>query len=463
MWLSQETIMAISSRRTIQRMLNENAAFLSEKQLEKHVSALNRNNFQSLDAEWEVAVLNAFSKIGTVIHELELPDTTKNLDLLFTPLNDSTACFVADVTTVSDEGLEMNTPVRTFAAELSERIKKAGLERRFFNYAIGAFPRKSPDDKVRLMLPKRGEFLTEIFNSAFTAFLKEIKRNPDEARRCPILTAKTNVLIAYNPKQTGSGYSYLSYTQAWSKTQNPVYNALKQKAQGQFKEITYAGPKGIIICDGGCGLFSTSANNPAIGDFVYNAGDIAKDFLRQNESIAFVLLVSSIWNETYRWPAREGWSHRIQVKLLCNSSFHLLPPAIRSNLLEVEKHFPPPINIASGARENIRHRFNSKRASANNITGVCEMGATRIKVSTRDVLRVLAGEVNPDELFDFGDRNANQNQGFNYFKQLFDKRFRIASVSLEETPYDDDYLVLEFDGPDPALSPFINLKTKPDK
>jgi hypothetical protein len=112
--LSYETIMAIFSRRMIQRMLNENAAFLSEKQLDRLVSTLNRNDFYSLDTEWEVAVLNAFNKIGTITHEPDLPGTAKRPDLVFAPFTDSTVSFIADVAVVSDDGFEEDIPVLNF-------------------------------------------------------------------------------------------------------------------------------------------------------------------------------------------------------------------------------------------------------------------------------------------------------------------------------------------------------------
>src|SRR5689334_18276136 len=147
--------MAIFSRRMIQRMLNENAAFLSEKQLDRLVSTLNRNDFYSLDVEWEVAVLNAFSKIGTVTHEPHLPDTDKRPDLVFVPFTDSTASFIADVTMVSDEGFEKDVPVLTFEIELGERIEAAGLQKSSFSCIVEAFPHKPFDDVRRPMLPKR--------------------------------------------------------------------------------------------------------------------------------------------------------------------------------------------------------------------------------------------------------------------------------------------------------------------
>lgn len=56
--------MAIFSRRTVDRMLMENAAFSTEDQMDHAIARLNSTGFQALDAEWELAVLNAFDKVG---------------------------------------------------------------------------------------------------------------------------------------------------------------------------------------------------------------------------------------------------------------------------------------------------------------------------------------------------------------------------------------------------------------
>lgn len=61
--------MAVFSRRTVDRMLIENAAFSTEDQLDRVIARLNSTGFQALEAEWEVSVLNAFDKIGNVEHE----------------------------------------------------------------------------------------------------------------------------------------------------------------------------------------------------------------------------------------------------------------------------------------------------------------------------------------------------------------------------------------------------------
>ena len=61
--------MAIFSRRAIQRLIEENTAFLSRKQTQTHIAKLNLHNESILATEWEVVLLNAFSKLGTVKHE----------------------------------------------------------------------------------------------------------------------------------------------------------------------------------------------------------------------------------------------------------------------------------------------------------------------------------------------------------------------------------------------------------
>ena len=58
--------MVIFSRITNQRLLNENASFLNNEQSQNHQRHLNEGD---ISFEWEVVLLNVFSKIGEVIHE----------------------------------------------------------------------------------------------------------------------------------------------------------------------------------------------------------------------------------------------------------------------------------------------------------------------------------------------------------------------------------------------------------
>jgi hypothetical protein len=210
---------AIFSRRTIQQMINENAAFLTEEQIDIQISRLDGNGFDSIATEWEVVVLNVFSKIGHVEHEPDL-GTSAELDILFTHHADQSQ-FVADITAISDEGYEEETPLKAFEIEFWRHIKHAGLALNGFGYSVEAHP--LIDAKTKLMLPKREHFSEEIFNKQFKTFLREVKQNPDEARSHHISTNKTNIVITYDPEKNGSwGASYV-YTLATSKTKNTLY------------------------------------------------------------------------------------------------------------------------------------------------------------------------------------------------------------------------------------------------
>jgi hypothetical protein len=90
--------MAIFSRRTIQRLINENISFANKDQLENHVRKLNEGD---LSFEWEVVLLNVFSKIGKITHEPIFENSSRKIDMLFSSEEDGIE-FLADITTISD-------------------------------------------------------------------------------------------------------------------------------------------------------------------------------------------------------------------------------------------------------------------------------------------------------------------------------------------------------------------------
>jgi hypothetical protein len=439
-------------------MLDENADFLTQEQLEQHVSRLNRDDFQALETEWEVAVLNAFSKIGKVQHEPDLGGSSR-LDLLFIHEQNKYVYFVADVATVSDEGFENETPLKAFDVELKRRINKAGLRGNSFGYSVKSHPTKF-GDKIRLMLPIRGEFAQEIFNGAFKSFLNQIKLHPDQACSHHISTAKTNILISYNPRQGFFTASWSYYKETPSKTQNPIYNALKLKAQNQFRKISYSGPKGIIICDGGSDMVHRQPRGSF--HFDHNAADAINEFLRQNQSIDFVLQLSSIWTDAGRYQlTRERPLRKIQVKLFPNTNFDSLPEGIKNSLVELEKHFPEPENTAEGTRETIRHGFDPRKFRP--LMGGIEMSNNEIKISANDVLGLLAGVITQEEFFKslkFKPQDNSPSSTRNLFEYFLAKKMRIIDVQVEGTPYDNTKLVFKLNGPDPAISPFVNPKSE---
>jgi hypothetical protein len=55
---------------------------LAEDQIKKHVDALNRAKEQSLDFEWEVAIISGLSKLGNIQYEPDLGKRRRS-DIIF--------------------------------------------------------------------------------------------------------------------------------------------------------------------------------------------------------------------------------------------------------------------------------------------------------------------------------------------------------------------------------------------
>jgi hypothetical protein len=442
--------MAIFSRRTIQQMLNENSDFLTETQIIQHVTKLNQDDFQAFDTEWEVAILNVFSKIGKVVHEPDLGGSSR-LDLLFTPNNDAKNSMVADITTVSDDGFEIDNPVKDFYVELTERITKAGLSGNGFNLSIGAHPQKY-GEPTKIKLPPRGEFANEIFNGNFKSFLNQILTQPEQPAVYRVSNEKTELTLSYTPGKRFFSSTWHVYNQALEKTKNPIFNSLKAK-QRQIKKTNYSGSKGIILCDAGSDMPHKQSFNSF--ETTYNADDAIRDFLRQNQSIDFVLMISSVWTGKTN-PFTEGKTRKILVSVFKNKNYETLPESIKESLENLEEYFPEPVNTASGARETIRRGFDLK--SFKPLGGGLRGSAREISIPSSSVFALLAGKITQDELFEslgFKPSEDGRQTIRNLFEYKLEQKMRIVEVKVEPRAYDDDMLTFVFDGPDPAISPFV--------
>ncbi|MEK6279175.1 MAG: hypothetical protein AABN95_02370 [Acidobacteriota bacterium] len=436
-------------------MLTENAQFLTKEQLGQHVSRLNQKGFQTLDAEWEVAVLNAFSKLGKIEHEPGLEGAAK-LDLLFT--HDSGSSFLADVVSVSDEGYEeKKAAVRTLYGEVQKRLEAAGLMHRRWTVTVGSHRVLGPGEEPRVAIPSRRDFEKKIFNTDFQRFLKSVNEHPDRRQTYRVITAGTAITLNYEPEGVGFVTSRAPVSKrAVLKNRNPIFNALRAKAK-QLKKVSYEGPKGIILCDGGSEMVHSQPHGAF--EFNFNAVDAAKDFLRQNQSVDFVLMLSSVWVQTGRYPPIKPPFRRIQVTVIPNKCFEHLPEAINETLTKLEECFPEPDNTPNGARETIRRKYDPKQLRP--LAGGWEVSDKKIKISASAVLSLLAGAVTQAELFNslgFKPQSTKAGAIRNPFEYVLNKKMRIDRISVEETSHDDSHLVFYFEGRDPALSAFSNPK-----
>ncbi len=138
--------MAIFSRRILQRLLTENSEFLTKGQTRKYVRELNTaHNEPTLAFEWEVVLVNAFSKVGKVRHEEPLGNG-KGADIYFEVVENPHQNFTVDITTASDKGLNENNPFQLLWDELIKRASTAGIKPNYFD--LKAVTTSRPDTKA---------------------------------------------------------------------------------------------------------------------------------------------------------------------------------------------------------------------------------------------------------------------------------------------------------------------------
>lgn len=444
--------MAIFSRRTIQRLINENARFLSRKQVKEHVNKLNRNDLASskgqeplLDTEWEVAILNAFSKVGRVSYEVDFGGRRKP-DLYFVSETDSNQFFAADITALSDKGFESHNPYRAFEAELIKRAGERGLRLNSFSLRVegnnGQLYRGGP--KARLQLPGIAKFAEKIFNDRFQAFLDQITNSPNERREYRVINIEENIKlgIGYDPQQKYASASYHSYKRMNHLTDNIVYSRLLEK-RDQLLESNFKGPLAIILCDGGFDAFNRASDYSS-----YSLNEVVKRFLLEHTEVDFILTFSIECN-----------SNLILLGRWARNFFHEGHMGLLSCIDRVIEVFP---EVESDPANAINHLKGGYPNKGNSHWGGGEIGwgskYMQIKISSRALLELLAGKVSQQEFFErYGFVPSEWRPGpyANPFDIGLNKGLTISQLSFEKTETeDDDWIIFEMAGPDPAISPF---------
>lgn len=147
--------MSLFHRRSLREMINTCSAFLSAEQTKLVIEKLNRNDEQSLQVQWELAVLFGLSKTGTVAHEMTFG--RRKPDIHWS--HSASACsIVADIRTVSDAGLEEENPREFYRLELRRRVRALGFDPdHFSDYPVGIRVGPPGNQKMRLLYPKVSE------------------------------------------------------------------------------------------------------------------------------------------------------------------------------------------------------------------------------------------------------------------------------------------------------------------
>jgi hypothetical protein len=440
--------MALFSRRDMQAALNGLAERLTTKQFRVLVSRLNQNTPERLAAEWETVLMGALCVVGDFEYERQFGGTTQP-DIFFSSRGNPTVAFVADIRTVSDANIEDENPVQFFWDEVSRvgrtlRLTGSGLYLDVKNEELGEFG----DQKQRLLLPPKGQ-IPEFIRVYVKPFLTAIALNPDIANLWEHKQGGVHVVLRYNPNDRQfSGGGWIRYGVPYSARRNPLFKALNAKAD-QLRKCGWQGLRGIIICDGNCtALEDRSPSAGALG-----CRQIVEQFFREHRRTVSFVLVLEVKQEHRMIPRR----HRLSVKpkLFWNPGHD---SAYQTEIVSIFNQMLETIPRLARTPLNALHRMAGKNpGEGDSFYGGYNMTNDEIKISVRTLVELLAGKLNQQKFMEdhhFAPTKERP-QTLSFFQRQIARGRTLQSVSLQKCEHeDDDWLVMKFGGPDPAVSEF---------
>ena len=433
----------IFARRALQRRLSELRETLDRDAVDKLAARLNRPGKDRLAAMWEVAVLHALARCGTLRNEAPL-SSGRRPDVSF---DNGTLRLSADITAVSDEGLDDDNPY----FELSELIEKAKTKLGLPIGGVDLRVKSKHHQSARgtrpvLPLPPRKQ-LQAFIRDQIVPRLRDQMGAGEKLLRIAIDDDEVGLDITIDP--AGSPYSsggFAAYDVPKIKDRNPLYNALKAKA-AQLRSAEAV--TGVIIGDGDCAAL---ADRPTNSDEV-SAAAIAEEFLRQYSSVDFVLLLT-IREAPQLWPRAESADRRVHPMLVVRAGCpakNQLTTLFTTMLAELPKPVAMPVNAALRAREpgyDLGHH------------GGYTMERKKIRIGSRELMEILAGlrtlEDSGAKHIEASRRRPRQPNSVQiaFLRNLQQGRLP-AAVRVIKTDEDDndDWVEFEFGDPDPAISP----------
>lgn len=426
--------MAIVARRVLQQLIYENASFVSLRQRERHVAALNCADDESLSTEWEILVLNGLAKLMSIQHESAVG--SRNPDV-FAELGPPHAreYFVADIATAYESGYHDRNPVERVSDEIRARANQLGLHGHGFDVTVdGAMQGAPGKQQMVLKIPDRAA-LPMFLKQKVEPFLNECAREPTVHHELRVSEEGTDLQIKFMPNSSRSGMTYPSFTTNYSKTRNSIYNILKRKAR-QLRDTGFDGPRGIILCAADADLRSSQGAGHGL-----NA--ITSEIFRLHSSLAFVLTLWAL-DPFHSQPGE----YRSDLYLNPDARYPLGDRAIYA-LQHLASVLPEPRNSGINALNQLRFwrsRFGEY------FYGSWQMNAESVQISARVLMEYLAGRISQAEFVAIHGGNRG-------LVTLFEQKLRLGQLLVEaeirhEPERDDDWVLFRFGPPDPAAAPF---------
>ncbi|MDO9436619.1 hypothetical protein [Hydrogenophaga sp.] len=450
--------MFIFSRRWLQRCIDDLAAILDADALHKIVARLNRRGMGRLPAMWELVFLKALSRSGQLRHEVQLPNG-RNPDFEWTLADGGReVCVWGDITTVSDAGLDEKNPVDHLCSEITRLARKYKLKPNHFRFDVrGGRVGEYRKSAMELFLPKRGE-LQELIKAHVEPFIRNVSQAPHRNAHFDYKEVDADFSVTYDQSQAFAGGGYLCYDVAVSLTNNPIFKALKAKT-AQLSCAPDDALRLIILCDADC----AAMRHDPLSSTAYSSGSIAAEFLRQSKSVDAVLLATV-----------RSISHGILLPRELALKFDLVVSRAESRPLRMSDErcavmeealnravavFPSPQLEPQNA---VRRCFESGYGYGKR--GAHSMSQKTIKISSRALLQLLAGDISQDTfLKEHGWTESEFRPSYpNPFQMALKRGDMFKVVRVEGGgDADDDWIAFDLTDPDPSISPFRSVGARP--
>lgn len=442
--------MPIFSRRSLQRMLRANVSVVGEGVCSRHARQIDDHRDYSLDAEWEVAVIYALSRIGAVEHEVAGPGRAR-LDICFSRSVGGEPWFVGDVVCVSDKSIEARNPVQPLRDSLAHAAKRARLKPQHFGLWINGGPWRERDDyRMKAYVPRGTQ--QERASDYLRAFALLAATTPGEGRSGRVKFDDVDFGVSYSPRADGISSGGVPLDTPISAKLNPLFSALKRKAR-QLKQAALPGLKGIIVADGGSRTFGYIARPETTW-----LTKTLTEFFRVHSSVDFVVILrvdgEPAPDRLFNFDSPDGPLF-VDPILFTKES---MPDEQVADLLSLwcgaVASLPTPVMDPRNAL-NFCHTHRDQSLRALNHLGGWVVTKNSIKVSAVEVLRLLAGDTTPE---DFRERNRlyvdrNEKTASNPFARALKEGRTISAVNVERAEdFDDDWLTFELSDPDAALA-----------
>lgn len=433
----------IFSRRSLQRRVSELRTALDDDVIDKLARRLNRHGNDRLAAMWEVVILHALAQHGRLRSEVAL-NTGRRPDISFAS---GTVSFTADVTVVSDAGLDEQNPYEEFG-DLIEALKRrlglkiGGVDLNVHSKQIA----QGRGSRTVLRLPERKR-LYDFIKARIEPELRKQIASKNTVLRVSIDDEEAGFDLIIDPaKSPYSSFGHASYKVPTVKDRNPLYNVLKSKAR-QLRSAE--GVTGIIVGDADSNALNSSMRSWNRVD----AQDIVKEFLRQNSSIDFVFILSV--RERQRGVLDLGPAERSLVPMLAVQQSCTARHSLETPFSSSFKHLPVPVAMPVNAARRAR-----EMGYGWGHHGGHQMSSKSVRISSRELMEILAGRRTVEELNTLhrwraiAAPNDNDTMVNPFDRSLKDGRLPSEIIVISTGEEDsDDWIEFKFGDPDPAISP----------